>query len=237
MIALGLTEQPFAADPKTNADALEMALARIRQLSAHEIGHTLGFAHNFAASAKNRASVMDYPHPTLTLDGDNISYANAYDTGIGDWDEVSVAYSYSDFPEGVNEDAALTKIIEQSARDGFRFISDRDARPIGGAHPIAHLWDNGASAVGELKQLMQIRKKAMNNLSLDHLRAQETYSQLEDRLVPMYLLHRYQVEAVVKLIGGQDYDYAVKGGIPYKVRAVPAAEQKAATGVTPNLES
>ena len=229
MIALGLTEQPFAADPKTNADALEMALARIRQLSAHEIGHTLGFAHNFAASAKNRASVMDYPHPTLTLDGDNISYANAYDTGIGDWDKVSVAYSYRDFPEGVNEDAALTKIIEQSARDGFRFISDRDARPIGGAHPIAHLWDNGASAVGELKQLMQIRNKAMNNLSLDHLRAQETYSQLEDRLVPMYLLHRYQVEAVVKLIGGQDYDYAVKGGIPYKVRAVPAAEQKAAT--------
>jgi hypothetical protein len=226
MIALGLTQDPFMGEAQQNEAALQMALARIRQLSAHEIGHTLGFAHNFAASAKNRASVMDYPHPTLSLENDQISYANAYDTGIGDWDKISVAYSYSDFPQGVDENQALTNLLENSARDGFRFISDSDARPLGGAHPIAHLWDNGADPTTELELLMRIRKKALNNLSLAHLRTNETYTQLEDRMVPLYLLHRYQVEAVVKLIGGVDYDYAVKGGISYTTKAVPAQQQK-----------
>ncbi len=228
MIALGLTENPFEVDGQKNDDALAMALARIRQLSAHEIGHTLGFAHNFAASAKNRASVMDYPHPTLELEGDKISYANAYDTGIGDWDKISVAYSYSEFPAGTNETEALNSLLAQSARDGFRFISDSDARPIGGVHPIAHLWDNGSDAVTELNQLMQIRKQALEGLSLNHLRDNESYTQLEDRMVPIYLLHRYQVEAAVKLVGGVDYDYAVKGAIDYRTSTVGASSQRKA---------
>jgi hypothetical protein len=119
-----------------------MALARIRQLSAHEIGHTLGFTHNFAASIKDRASVMDYPHPTLAIEDGQISYQNAYAVGIGDWDKVTVKYAYSDFPEGTDETAALNQILEESYLAGHRFIADRDARPIGGAHPYAHLWES-----------------------------------------------------------------------------------------------
>ena len=226
MIALGLTQAPFAQGSEKETAALEMAIARIRQLSAHEIGHTLGFAHNFTASAKSRSSVMDYPHPTLEMKGDQISFENAYDTGIGDWDKVSVAYAYSDFPEGTDEQKALKTLLEESTVEGHRFISDYDARPIGGAHPTAHLWDNGVLATSELENLMQIRAKALGHLSLDHLRTGESYSSLEDRMVPMYLLHRYQVEAVVKLIGGVDYDYAVKGNHDYKVSSVNATTQR-----------
>jgi hypothetical protein len=225
MIALGLTEAPFGLENKEQA-ALDLALARIRQLSAHEIGHTLGFAHNFAASAKSRSSVMDYPHPYIELQGDQISYKNAYDTGIGSWDKVSVAYAYSEFDEGTDEKKALNSILEESSRSGHRFISDSDSRPIGGAHPKSHLWDNGSEAADELWKLMDIRRKAMNQISLDHLREGETYSTLEDRLVPMYLLHRYQVEAVVKLIGGVDYDYAVKSPISYQVKSVNSTRQR-----------
>lgn len=225
MIALGLTEAPYETDSNKENQALEMALARIRQLSAHEIGHTLGFAHNFAASPNNRCSVMDYPHPTLDLVDGKISYKNAYAVGIGDWDKVSVAYSYSDFPVGVEEDKALNAIIEKSIADGHRFISDSDARPTGGAHPTAHLWDNGASATEELNKIMQIRKMALNGLSLDHIKEQEAYSVLEDRMVPIYLLHRYQVEAVSKLIGGMNYDYGVKGKVAYAAKAVSLDEQ------------
>ena len=226
MIALGLTEAPFSKIKNKENAALELALSRIRQLSAHEIGHTLGFAHNFASSAKSRTSVMDYPHPYLEMVGDNISYENAYEKGIGSWDKVSVAYAYSDFYEGINEKEALNSIIELSINDGHRFISDSDARPIGGAHPTAHLWDNGNLATEELWKLMNIRKQALENLSLDHIREGESYSNLEDRFVPMYLLHRYQLEAVVKLIGGVDYDYAVKGPIPYSVVTVDATLQR-----------
>ena len=226
MIALGLTEAPF--DPNNNKEqaALDLALARIRQLSAHEIGHTLGFAHNFAASANARTSVMDYPHPNLELDAGKIVFDNAYEVGIGSWDKVSVGYAYSDFPEGTDEKAALNNLLEKSVSEGHRFISDRDARPVGGAHPKAHLWDNGSLATTELSNLMQIRSKALSHLNLNHLREGEPYSALEDRFVPMYLLHRYQVEAVVKLIGGVDYDYAVKGPQKYKTTTVDATSQR-----------
>ena len=226
MIALGLLEAPFAEGANKENQALEMALARIRQLSAHEIGHTLGFAHNFAASANNRTSVMDYPHPNIEMKEGQLSIANAYEVGIGEWDKVSVAYAYSDFPEGTEEESALNTILEQSDAAGHRFLSDSDARPVGGAHPKAHLWDNGAEATTELARLMDIRSKALGHLTLDHLRKGEPYSTLEDRFVPMYLLHRYQVEAVVKLIGGIDYDYAVKGPVAYRVEAVDATTQR-----------
>lgn len=226
MIALGLSEAPFAEGANKEKAALEMALARIRQLSAHEIGHTLGFAHNFAASAKSRTSVMDYPHPYLELQNKKISFENAYEVGIGSWDKVSVAYAYSDFPAATDEKDELNAILDKNTQAGHRFISDRDARPIGGAHPKAHLWDNGTFATNELEKLMQIRKQALGHLSLDHLREGEPYSTLEDRFVPMYLLHRYQIEAVVKLIGGVDYDYAVKGNQTYQVNTVNATTQR-----------
>ena len=227
MIALGLTKKPFDGGVP-NPDILEMALARIRQLSAHEIGHTLGFAHNFAASTKNRASVMDYPHPTLTLVDGEISYDNAYAIGIGAWDKVTVAYAYSDFPSDVNTEEALTAILENSIQSGLPFISDQDARPLGGAHPKAHLWDNGVDAVAALENLMQIRQIALQNLGLDHLQTGETYNKLEERLVPLFLLHRYQVEAVSKLIGGLSYAYAVKGNLSYEVAPVAIQKQEQA---------
>ena len=226
MIALGLTKSPFEGGKDVNKEALNLALARIRQLSAHEIGHTLGFAHNFAASARNRSSVMDYPHPYIKLNQGEIDYSQAYETGIGSWDKISVAYAYSDFPEGTNESEALNDLLEESTGKGHRFISDLDARPIGGAHPLAHLWDNGISAYEELSRLMKIRNLALEQLSLEHLRNGEPYSTLEDRMVPIYLLHRYQIEAVAKLIGGVDYDYAVKGNLSYQTALVSATEQR-----------
>ena len=228
MIAQALTNAPYANGQTSDSSMLAMALARIRQLSAHEIGHTLGFAHNFAASVKNRASVMDYPHPTLALKDGKISYKNAYAIGIGDWDKVSVKYAYSDFPEGTDETKALNGILAESVADGHRFISDRDARPIGGAHPSAHLWDNGATPVAEFSHLLAIRQVAFNNFSLDQLKDGEPVSMLRDRLVPLYFLHRYQLEAVVKLIGGQEYDYGVKGAKNTEVKAVSPAEQREA---------
>ena len=226
MIALGLIEKPFLENNNKENIALEMALSRIRQLSAHEIGHTLGFAHNFTASSNLRSSVMDYPHPNIKFINGEISISEAYEEGIGEWDKVSIAYSYGHFPKNINEEKALDSILTKSALDGHRFITDKDARPIGGAHPLAHLWDNGSIPTTELVRLLDIRKKALENFSINHLRDGETYSTLEDRMVPIYLLHRYQMEAVVKLIGGIDYDYAVKGSRKYKVKVVDGTTQR-----------
>ena len=228
MIAQGLTKDPYANGNTDETKMSELAIARIRQLSAHEIGHTLGFAHNFAASTNGRASVMDYPHPKLDVVAGAISYENAYAVGMGAWDKTSVRYSYSEFPEGTDETKELNSILEESILKGNRFISDQDARPIGGAHPYAHLWDNGASAIEEYNHLLNVRSIALKNFSDHQLRVGEPYSVLNDRLVPMYFLHRYQAEAIVKLIGGVDYSYGVKGPIPFEIATVAVETQKEA---------
>lgn len=226
LIAQALMNKPFAERDDNYQPMLEMALARIRQLSAHEIGHTLGFAHNFAASTNGRASVMDYPHPQFELEGNTINFANAYDTGIGAWDKVTVAYSYSDFPNGANEKERLNAILQKAQTDGLRYISDQDARPQGGAHALAHLWDNGKNASQELEKVLEIRKVGIDNFSIDNIRAGEPNSLLEDVFAPLYFFHRYQTEAVSKLIGGLDYNYATKGDGQRTVSTISEATQK-----------
>jgi len=218
--------KPFAEGDNNYQPMLEMALARLRQLGAHEIGHTLGFAHNFAASTNGRASVMDYPHPLVTVNGNNIDLSNAYDTKIGAWDKVTVAYSYSEFDSNTNEKAELNNILDKARTDGLRFISDSDARPQGGAHVLAHLWDNGKTASEGLEDILRVRATAISNFSEDNIRKNEPYSVLEDVFVPLYFFHRYQTEAAVKVVGGLDYNYAVKGDGQFTTKAVDANTQR-----------
>ena len=210
MIAQALTKDPFISNNQNN-QMLELAIARIRQLSAHEIGHTIGFAHNFAASANNRASVMDYPHPLVDLKDDEIVFDDAYDTGIGDWDKVTVAYSYSHFKSDQNENYELNKILEDAIDNGLRFISDYDARSLDGSHAYAHLWDNGDTAYSGLDKVIDIREKAIQNFSEYNVPAGTPNSVLEDVFVPLYFFHRYQTEATAKIIGGMDYNYSLVG--------------------------
>ncbi len=191
---------------------LEMALSRIRQLSAHEVGHTLGLAHNFAASTNDRASVMDYPAPKVTINPDStLSLGDAYDTGIGAWDKVAITYGYKDVSSVPVEEQALEDIINKAIEDKLLFISDSDARPESGAHPKAHLWDNGENAVDQLKHIMEVRQIALENFSETNIPPGTPMAQLEDVLVPIYLYHRYQIEGTVKLIGGYDYSYNLRG--------------------------
>ena len=228
LIAQALMNKPFAERDDNYETMLEMALARIRQLSAHEIGHTLGFAHNFAASTNNRASVMDYPHPYFKLNGDSVDFSEAYDTGIGEWDKVTVAYAYSDFPQGTDEKKALNAILEQAQKDGLRYLSDQDARPMGSASAIAHLWDSGESASQELDRILGIREQAIANFSPDNIKSGEPYSVLEDVFVPLYFLHRYQIEAASKVVGGLDYNYKIKDDGQQSVKVVDEQTQESA---------
>ena len=211
LIATGLLA-PYEDKKSIPTSMKQLALARIKQLVAHEIGHTIGIQHNFLASSFDRASVMDYPHPTLSLnDSNQIEWENAYDVGIGEWDKISVAYGYQDFPKNINEDVALEEIIQGGIKRGITFITDQDSRSPGSAHPGSHLWDNGSNTTLELKNLIKIRKVALENFGVNNIRFGEPYSDLGDVLVPIYLLHRYQIEAASKIIGGLYYNYALRG--------------------------
>tara|TARA_R110002049_G_scaffold250774_3_gene425149 strand:+ start:5661 stop:8072 length:2412 start_codon:yes stop_codon:yes gene_type:complete len=226
LIAQALLNKPFAERDDNYQPMLDMALARIRQLGAHEVGHTLGFTHNFAASTNNNASVMDYPHPQIELKNGEVNLSNAYSTGIGEWDKVTVAYSYSDFNATENEQKALNTILDNATKKGLRFITDSDARASGGAHALAHLWDNGKSASDELEAVLEVREHAISTFSEDNIRLNKPFSMLEDVFVPLYLFHRYQTEAATKIIGGLDYNYAIKGGGDFTTKVIKADAQR-----------
>jgi hypothetical protein len=228
LIARGLLD-PFGNDPAALRKANEMALARIRQLAAHESGHTLGFMHNYASSIVDRSSVMDYPPPVVTVGADGVpDVSNAYAVGIGAWDKIGVDYGYQDFPPGTTEKQGLNKILDNAFEGGQMYLTDQDARPLGSASPVAHLWDQGSNDLDGLKQVMAVRDAALKRLSINAIRENEPVATLEDVLVPIYLYHRYQVTAAAKWIGGLNYWFNVRGGAQKPPEIVPAAEQRAA---------
>ena len=233
LIAQGLLA-PFEKGMPADNKMLKMALERLKQLAAHEVGHTLGLMHNYASSVNNRASVMDYPHPLARVNANGeIDLNNAYDNKIGDWDKVAITWGYQDFTTATNEPTALNKILTDATKKGLQFISDRDARAAGGLHPYAHLWDNGGNPITELNEVIKVRTKALAQFGEKNIRPGMPMAMLEDVLVPVYLYHRYQLEAVTKWVGGLNYTYALRGDGQLVTKSLTKEEQlKALNAVT-----
>ncbi|MBC3791373.1 zinc-dependent metalloprotease [Spirosoma utsteinense] len=231
LIAQGLVGEfntPTDPNATDTSPMMQMSLDRLRQLAAHEVGHTLGLPHNYLASTQGRASVMDYPTMVANVKGASIDLSDAYAKGIGTYDKWSIRYGYEQFATGADEKKELDKIITQMQAAGLSFLTDQDARPEGSVHPATHLWDNGANAIDELRRVMDVRKVALTNFSEKKIPAGMPMATLEEVFVPMYMFHRYQVESVAKILGGQLYTNALRGDGQPVQSLVPAAEQNRA---------
>jgi hypothetical protein len=225
LLAEGLLS-PYETGTEAPPELEEWALARLRQLSAHEIGHTLGFAHNYYDSELGRISVMDYPHPLVTLNPDGgLDYSEVYDVGMGEWDYVSVAYGYQDYPDGVNEEEELQKILDDAwDRDNIFLSGDASL------HPRVDVWSNGTDAAAELARMMAVRSVAMDRFGERAIRLGQPMSEIEKVLVPLYLHHRYQIDAAGSMIGGVDYIYSLRGDGRTPFTHVSGADQRRALG-------
>jgi hypothetical protein len=236
MIAQGLVS-PYGSENGVQDIMITMALDRLKQLSAHEIGHTLGLAHNFAASVNDRASVMDYPHPLIFEKSDgSLDFSKAYDDKIGLWDKRAIMYGYMPVAENQPEEQMLKQILEENQRLGLHYLTDEDARGAGSASPVNHLWDNGKQPENELERILKLRQNALQRFGLATIPAGTPMSELEKIFVPLYFMHRYQTEAVAKIIGGLEYTYAVKGfGKPAQATPVSWERQKKAITLLTSL--
>jgi hypothetical protein len=224
MIAEGLLS-PYKDGTESPKELTEWGLARIRQLSAHEVGHTLGIGHNYYSSTAGRISVMDYPHPLVTMNTDGtLDYSKVYEVGIGAWDKVAIAYGYSDFAPGSDEGRALATILDDGHTKDLWYLSNQDTA----AHPRVDQWSNGSEAPAELKRMMAIRRAALSRFGEQAIKRNEPMATIEEVLVPLYLHHRYQVEATASTLGGIYYGYAMRGDGRDPVKFAPAPEQRAA---------
>ena len=218
----------FAADDEL---AQQVALMRIRQLAAHEVGHTLGLSHNFAASSYGRESVMDYPAPMVSVIAGELDFSAAYDDGIGEYDKWAIVYGYSQFHDSADEAVELDRIVRVGLRKGFTFLTDQDARSSATGHPLASLWDNGADPVKQLENELRVREIGLRKFGIETLRPGASLASLEDTLLPLYLHHRFQLEAAIKVIGGVDYRHAIKGDSQLAVAPIPEEQQRRALRV------
>ena len=214
-------------------DPIQLALARIRQLGAHEVGHSLGLSHNFAASTYGRASVMDYPAPLVGIAPDgNLDFSKVYAVGVGAWDDQAIRYGYSQFAPGTDEPKALDAIVRDGLAHHLIYLTDQDARPEGSASPLAHLWDNGADAAEGLKHELAVRRIALSHFGEHNIAPGQPLSLLQEVLVPVYFHHRYQLEAASKMVGGLEYTYALRGdGQPPSKPVAGEAQRRALAAV------
>ncbi|MEZ5289581.1 MAG: zinc-dependent metalloprotease [Vicinamibacterales bacterium] len=224
MIFEGLLS-PYETGTERPSILYETALKRIRQLSAHEVGHTLGLGHNYYDSTKGWISVMDYPHPLEELKADGtIDISNAYPARIGDWDKVAINFGYRQFPAGADENAALDKIIDDAWGQDLRYFTNQDTD----IHPRTEQWSNGVNQADELTRLMKVRRAALNRIGEKTIRKGVAMTMIEEPLVPIYMYHRYAVESASSMLGGQDFVYAMRGDGRTPVKWETAANQRKA---------
>jgi hypothetical protein len=217
-----------AADGRLALDATAFSMARRRQHVAHEIGHTLGLAHNYIASTQNRSSVMDYPYPLVTLGAEGrIDVSQAYRPSGGAHDTLAIRYAYTWFPNAQAEGDGLKRIVREAEQKGLRFVTDAHVDG-SGSIPGASQWVEGADMLSALERTIGVRRVLVERFDRRAAQPGEPLAVLNRRFAHVYLHHRYALAGATKYIGGMDFGYALAGEPTVPTAILPVSEQRRA---------
>jgi hypothetical protein len=219
---------PAAGAAGLQLDAEEFAMARRRQHTAHEIGHTLGLAHNFLAASQGRASVMDYPYPLIDIGADgHLDVSRAYRPSAGAHDTLAIRFAYTWFPDPEAERAGLARIAREAEARGLRFLTGGHAAP-GASDPAATQWVEGDDMLQALDRTMAVRRLLLDRFDERAAQPGEPLAILNRRFAHVYLHHRYALQGATKYVGGMELNYARRGEATEPMRMLPADEQRRA---------
>lgn len=196
-----------------------LVLARQALVTAHEVGHTLGFGHNWAASINNNASVMEYPSPRITVTAaGQVELSDAFQRAIGDYDKLAVRYAYTEFTPD-REKNGLESIVAEMRQRKILFTPSAD--------PRWNRYDDLASPAVYLRETMKQRKVLLERYGPDVLAAGEPYGDLRGMGLWMtYLHHRWAIDTGVRYVGGMFDNLAIKGESIAPTEIVPAPLQR-----------
>lgn len=190
---------PYATDRVE--DVFDVVLARMRQLAVHEVGHALGLAHNFASHLHSELSVMDYPGPRFVVDeAGRIDHTRAYSSGLGPWDFRQIAALYTD---GWREERP-----GEAGGDDTLYITDADSRVDDAANGESGTWITRGQPFDEMRRVLAVRSRALELFSEGVAAPGSDSGEIVRRFMLVYLMHRYQVIALAKVIGGSRRRYA-----------------------------
>lgn len=216
----------------------------IKEVAAHEVGHTLGLRHNFKASSwksvdeilatrdhhsPNCGSVMDYSpgmfHPDKDKQGIFVMQA------VGPYDDWAIAYGYMQHQGTEHKDEAslLKAITSRVAEPGLAYATDEDTSLLA-PDPLVNRYDNGSDNVEYARHRMDMVRRLQKDMTDWAVKDGESYHALRRAFDMLLFEYARAASFAARYVGGQYLHRDHKGDPNARppIEIVPASKQREA---------